>query len=115
MKIIIKTAKFGMLLGVSFLFSNCVNCGSGYSKEIKERKVYGVIKSQYLDKENHNTPTFVLGEDNKILTLIGLRDLFLVSNVGDTILKDTGSLNYKLIKSDTILIFNVKCNGKPLK
>lgn len=115
MEILVKFLKFSLLLSLSFIFSKCLDCARSYREYVKELSIYGVIKDQYLDKENHDTPTFILGEDNNINPFIGLRAMYLASSLGDTIRKDSGSLKFLLIKKDTIMIFYPKCRGNLIK
>jgi hypothetical protein len=79
------------------------------------------IDTMYIS-DSHATPmVFVTGiRSGEHLNHVGLefaelRDLYNNASIGDSIYKDMGSLEYKLIKKDTVLSFYVVCNGEKMR
>ena len=90
---------------------SCYNCASSYRKFLIKEMIYGKIIVFYIDNEQHLTPTFILSGDSRKLSLLGMEQMCKNVTLGDTLKKDSNSLDFYLIKKDTILVFNPKCNG----
>lgn len=106
-----KVTKSVTIIFILIHISSCDDCASGYRKFGKPDIINDGIENLYLDNENHMTPTFVLKNSKRVLKLGGLTELYYKAEIGDTLKKDSNSLDFYLIKKDTALIFNPKCNG----
>jgi hypothetical protein len=95
------------------LTASCYDC-----KKVNEitRKGYliGTVDSTYRDVSNRGHPIITLKfikNDLKIIWIDGseLFELYNLSENGDTIIKERNSLQYKLIKKDTVMYFYPIC------
>lgn len=88
-------------------------------REIKTHPLSCVVDSVYNNPEDRHYPTVLLacnGHYNKLfLTKFEFPDLYDYSTVGDKLVKDSLSLEFKLIKKDTVITFHPICNGKEVK
>lgn len=89
----------------------------GYYK--KQRKVFfqGTVIKKYRSN-NHDTPTLGFRNQNGTVVEGGftqLGDLWDSAEVGDSIYKALNSLEYRLIKIDTVLSYYPECDGRKIK
>ncbi len=88
-------------------------------EEIKTHALSCVVDSIFNNPEDRHYPTVLLacdGHYSKLyLTKFEFPDLYNFSTVGDKLVKDSLSLEFRLIKKDTTIIFNPICEGKEVK
>ena len=100
-----------------FFLSGCFDCRKSYLKE-KDQLIKVKILKVYLDEKNHNTETIdYLNEDSmyKQDQIRYIPGLFENAEVGDSLIKEKGSTEYKLKKKDTTMIFLPNCGGLIIK
>jgi len=98
------------------LVTGCENCEQIWRITKNERWTYR-IDSMYISK-NHATPTLIISNDSVHKREIGvhaLEELYNNTTVGDSIMKAQGSLEFRLVKKDTVLSFYPMCNGETIK
>jgi|GEM_PF-2147135 len=111
-----KTTRKMPLVTILIIFIGCNNCEKVW-KETKDEKWLYRIDSMYISK-SHATPMLVISSNSvykKEIGVYALQDLYNNAAIGDTILKEQGSLEFKLIKRDTALSFYPMCNGEIIK
>ena len=114
-----------ILLAIAFLpvmyLSACLNkCGHFADKVNKvERPVYlhYRVEAKYRDSSDHGKNAFTYSMSNGLQYQPVEPELWNVVNIGDSLIKDSGSLKY-IIKhkeeNDTEILY-VQCNGKVIK
>ena len=94
------------------LFFSCLDCRESYIRNVKPILIEGVIQRKFY-QENHAVPTLELLREEKLVHLSLLHNdiykIWEMGEIGDSIAKDSGSLEYKLFTSDTILYFYPEC------
>jgi xanthine dehydrogenase molybdopterin-binding subunit B len=100
------------------LCSSCYNCEKA-NIALKGEYLFCRIDSIYRDPSNRFSPsidiTNIKGDFYKGLAGDELVGIFEYGEKGDTIIKEVNSLQYKLIKKDTILYFYPICDCKEVR
>jgi hypothetical protein len=95
----------------------CNNCESSM-EEIKTHALSCVVDTIFNNPEDRHYPTVLLacdGHYNKLyLTEFEFPHLYNYSAAGDKLVKDSLSLEFRLIKKDTAIIFHPMCGGKEI-
>ncbi|PZF71870.1 hypothetical protein [Taibaiella soli] len=113
--------KFWILISVvggTIFTTSCNNSCESYNNNIVRSREYNfTIDSLFRDPKNHTVPTIVYTQNGKkrLLGLFDIDDLYNAAEVGDSVSKASGQLEYKLFKKDTILSFYPFCDGKDLR
>jgi len=116
-KLIKKPKKISLILGlltiIFFIFlakertkEDCVSI----KKKYVNKGYNGIINRKFEDKENHALPTLIIKEENQRKIFGSFRDisgLYEYSQVGDSIIKEKGSLKVKIIRDDKETIFKL--------
>lgn len=92
------------------------DCERYYKKE-KKVLFQGTIVKKYRSN-NHDTPILSFRKPNRTVVEGGfsrLEDLWDSTEIGDSIYKAVNSLEYRLIKVDTVLSFYPQCDGRKVK
>lgn len=88
-------------------------------QELKTHPLSCVVDSVFNNSEDRHYPTVLLtcnGSYGKLyLTEFEFPHLYNNSSVGDKLVKDSLSLEFKLIKKDTVITFHPICDGKEVK
>jgi hypothetical protein len=107
-----KTIRYLTILVI--FFTGCFDCRKYYLETVKGQSILGRIEKKFENENNHNAPLIELkSRDNlKTYDLFDLFDLYTHCEVGDSLLKESNSLEYVLIKKDTVLYFSPKCHGE---
>ena len=119
-KLIKKPKKISLILGLlTIIFFIFLAKERSIEDCIRIRKTYvnkeynGIINKKFEDKENHALPTFIIKEENERKIFGSFRDnsgLYEYSQVGDSIIKEKGSLEVKIIRDDEDTIFKLDFN-----
>jgi hypothetical protein len=104
------TIVFFVVLAKHKTKEDCIRIGEMYvNMEYK-----GLIKQKFEDMENHALPTLtIINEGKQSKTFGSFREtsgLYNYSQVGDTIIKERGSLIVKILRVDKDTIFNLDFN-----
>lgn len=105
---------FSILL---LLFSSCFNCRDYYTS-FKEQELAVKIIKKYRDAENHSMQTIEYFDSKGKLIVDQVRTtpgLFESVEIGDSLIKEKGSLAYLVKKKDTTLVFYPVCKGDTMK
>lgn len=82
-------------------------------KTIMNEKWSGTVYMKKRIKEDHNVKGLFISNYIGYLNLIGINDkLYDITNIGDSIVKDKGSLKVKIYRNDTILKYYYSINCK---
>jgi hypothetical protein len=120
-KLIKKPKKISLILGV-LTIAFFIVLAKHKAKEdcIQIRDMYvnveykGLIKMKFEDFENHAIPTLTIINEDKQNKIFGsfreTSGLYNYSQVGDSIIKEKGSLKVKIIRADKDTIFNLDFN-----
>lgn len=107
-----RTSLFVML---ALCFIACSNiCMESYEK-FRPKSYYFKAQKKYLQ----NDKIFIIEGSNpngthESFREVDFRDLYDLTDIGDTIMKKAGSLNVLLIKRDTTIVIKAFCNGQEL-
>ena len=110
--------KYSLLIAMSIsnlFFSSCT-CKRIVEDDRGEKWEFR-IESMFIDK-NHAVPTVVLSgnkQKNVQWGISDLPDLYRNASIGDSMCKDSGSLEVRLVKKDTTMYFYPNCAGEILK
>jgi hypothetical protein len=105
-----------LLIAVIIAISGCYNCKRVFEGIRKEKWQYH-IDTLYVNSDHANL-TFIVSSKSEHHVLLGvdeLKNLFDHASVGDSIYKEIGSLEFKLIKKDTMMSFYPECDGVSIK
>ena len=111
-----KLRLFASSLSIAGLFSGCFNCEK-FHESLRKDRFYGVIVKKY-KTNNHAEPMLEIlnakGENvgGAYFELLSLWD---AAQIGDSVYKAPGSIEYNLIKPDTTLSFYPICDGRELR
>lgn len=87
-------------------------------QELRTHSMSCVVDTINNDPEDSHYPTVLLacnGHYSKLyLTKFEFPDLYNFSTVGDKLVKDSLSLEFRLIKKDTVITFHPICDGKEI-
>jgi hypothetical protein len=83
---------------------------------VYNQQIHASIDKKFIDAPNHNYRTIVYSEKNikQTLTMDGeFQEIYFYLNVGDSLIKEKGSINYRIVYKktgkDTILKFETNC------
>lgn len=76
---------------------------SQYQDMLKD-EFSGKIVERYIDKNNRNSPTFILNNSNGF---VQYSQLWKKINIGDSLFKKSNSRLVTIIKKDTIIVFDI--------
>ena len=97
-----------------FLFTRCDSCES-FAEDFRPKEYYFRVTRKY-DDGRYNV---FEGKNKKgvdeIFREVGYREESNATCIGDTLIKLKGSLEIKIVKRDSVLIFYWKCNGRIIK
>lgn len=99
-----------LLTFFSISFFSCSTCTDHY-EEHRPLKIKGMIIKKFRNK-NHAIRTFEFKKEKKSFYYAIFYDipgLWDHAEVGDSLIKAAGSLEYKLVKPDTVLYFYPEC------
>ena len=116
-KLIKKPKKISLILGlltiIFFIFlakertkEDCIRI----KKKYVNKEYNGIINRKFEDKENHALPTLIIKEENQPKIFGSFRDisgLYEYTQVGDSIIKEKGSLKVMIIRDDIDTIFKL--------
>ena len=108
---------FAFIFFISAFFSSCFNCKDNYSNE-KSKLIKVSIINKYRDDENHNERTIEYYSNSGNIEVHQTRyipSLYENISIGDSLIKEKGSLAYQVKKKDTTLVFYPICHGDTMK
>jgi hypothetical protein len=96
-----------ILVIISFFVISCSNCHE-YTSNLQ---FSGIVIKKEKDYNNHAYPTNTVSEKTKDKSFGGacFYMLYNLIDVGDSLLKEQGNLDFKIIKKDTVLIYRIPC------
>ena len=107
------------LIVLAILFTSCYDCDRINELE-RPKYLIATIDTSYRDINNRNIPIVKLisiKTNMKIDWIDGseLIGIYKYGEKGDTVIKNANSLEYKLIKKDTMMSFYPICNGREIR
>jgi hypothetical protein len=95
---------------IAFIFIILYSCSNCYEYTI-DLDFKGIVIEKKEDMNNHAYPSFIIGESSKKTSFGGVPfyDLYDTIEVGDSIIKKHGSLDFKIIRRDSIINYHPIC------
>lgn len=104
---------FFLLFFLIWLFSDSKECN--YEKEIKGFEINSRVKDKFLDKNSHLNPTIILYRNTQkiVFTSSEKSKFYDFVEIGDSLIKERGSLDIRLIRSglDTVITVGYGCDN----
>lgn len=101
-----------ILFVLLILWSSCYDCEKA-NEILRKEYLYCTIDSLYRDPKNRYSPsidiTNIKGDFYKGLAGDEIIGIYKYGENGDTVIKEVNSLQYKLIKKDTVMYFYPIC------
>lgn len=89
----------------------CCSCSNCYEYTIR-LDFTGLIVDKKEDLNNHAYPSFEIKQDSvkKSFGGVSFYDLYDLVDIGDSLIKKSGSLDFKIVKKDTIIYYLPNCS-----
>lgn len=110
-----KRSNFGWLvlmmgiIGIVLLCGQFKTCDEFQESYTSKKELSGIIVKKFLDPQNHDGREIELSDGNTFTLINGLADLWEVIEVGDSIHKTIGSLEFAIYRSDTVIKMLPNC------
>jgi hypothetical protein len=109
--------KYLIILSISLCCLSCGNCEDFANENFRPLQYRFRIETREKNYEEKHTRITGKNKEGKIEVFqeIGRKEIYEASAIGDTLVKEKGSLSVYILKKDTTLIFPAICNGKVIE